>query len=384
MPTFKQFKLPDVGRGADRGARSSSGTSSPVTRHGQPDHRRDRDGEGGGRAAQPVRGDGHRAAGDRGLDGGRRDADHHGGRRPGWGARGAGDGAGAAGRRGAGDRGGAPGRPGAGDPAAGRGRAGRARADRRSGARRAHVGAGRVRAALGGGEAAATQGLRRWSGRRRRPGARLRPARSRRAGRPAGERLGAGEAAGTQARQGSRRRPGRSDRGRARRGDHPRGRGAAARSAAAVARRPSAPAPAGRARAAVWDASREQRIPIKGVRKHTAAAMVASAFTAPHVTEFVTVDVTPTMELRRRVAALPEFAEHQGEPAAVRGPGAAARGPAPPDDQLLLGRGGPGDRGQGVRQPGDRRGHPARADRPQHQGRRAALACASSRSRWAS
>jgi pyruvate dehydrogenase E2 component (dihydrolipoamide acetyltransferase) len=35
--------------------------------------------------------------------------------------------------------------------------------------------------------------------------------------------------------------------------------------------------------------------------------MVASAFTAPHVTEWVTVDVTPTMELRRRVAALPEF-----------------------------------------------------------------------------
>jgi pyruvate dehydrogenase E2 component (dihydrolipoamide acetyltransferase) len=42
---------------------------------------------------------------------------------------------------------------------------------------------------------------------------------------------------------------------------------------------------------------RETRVPIKGVRKHTAAAMVRSAFTAPHVTEFVTVDVTPTMEL---------------------------------------------------------------------------------------
>ncbi|PZS33074.1 MAG: hypothetical protein DLM59_07060, partial [Pseudonocardiales bacterium] len=38
--------------------------------------------------------------------------------------------------------------------------------------------------------------------------------------------------------------------------------------------------------------SRERRIPIKGVRKHIAAAMSASAFTAPHVTEFVTVDVT--------------------------------------------------------------------------------------------
>jgi pyruvate dehydrogenase E2 component (dihydrolipoamide acetyltransferase) len=55
-------------------------------------------------------------------------------------------------------------------------------------------------------------------------------------------------------------------------------------------------------------AHREQRIPIKGVRKHTAAAMVASAFTAPHVTEFLTVDVTRMMKLRTRLAARPEFA----------------------------------------------------------------------------
>jgi 2-oxoisovalerate dehydrogenase E2 component (dihydrolipoyl transacylase) len=55
-------------------------------------------------------------------------------------------------------------------------------------------------------------------------------------------------------------------------------------------------------------AEREQRIPIKGVRKHTAAAMVASAFTAPHVTEFLTVDVTRMMKLRARLAARPELA----------------------------------------------------------------------------
>src|SRR3954468_19617303 len=47
--------------------------------------------------------------------------------------------------------------------------------------------------------------------------------------------------------------------------------------------------------------AREERIPIKGVRKHTAAAMVASAFTAPHVTEFLTVDVTRMMKLRTRL-----------------------------------------------------------------------------------
>jgi pyruvate dehydrogenase E2 component (dihydrolipoamide acetyltransferase) len=43
------------------------------------------------------------------------------------------------------------------------------------------------------------------------------------------------------------------------------------------------------------------------VRKLTAAAMVESAFTAPHVTEFLTLDMTPTMELRQRVTAMPEF-----------------------------------------------------------------------------
>jgi 2-oxoisovalerate dehydrogenase E2 component (dihydrolipoyl transacylase) len=77
---------------------------------------------------------------------------------------------------------------------------------------------------------------------------------------------------------------------------------AAARSAAQP--EPVTPAPA----APIWDASREQRIPIKGVRKHTAAAMVASAFTAPHVTEWLTVDMTETMRLRDRVAASREFA----------------------------------------------------------------------------
>ncbi|MFI5881336.1 dihydrolipoamide acetyltransferase family protein [Streptomyces sp. NPDC051554] len=51
----------------------------------------------------------------------------------------------------------------------------------------------------------------------------------------------------------------------------------------------------------------ETRVPIRGVRKHTAAAMVASAFTAPHVTEFIAVDVTATMRLRELVAGRREF-----------------------------------------------------------------------------
>jgi 2-oxoisovalerate dehydrogenase E2 component (dihydrolipoyl transacylase) len=52
----------------------------------------------------------------------------------------------------------------------------------------------------------------------------------------------------------------------------------------------------------------EERIPVRGVRKHTAAAMVASAFTAPHVTEFLQVDVTETMAAVRRARELAEFA----------------------------------------------------------------------------
>ena len=53
----------------------------------------------------------------------------------------------------------------------------------------------------------------------------------------------------------------------------------------------------------------DRREPIRGVRKATAAAMVASAFTAPHVTEFLAVDVTATMALRDRLRASREYAE---------------------------------------------------------------------------
>lgn len=55
----------------------------------------------------------------------------------------------------------------------------------------------------------------------------------------------------------------------------------------------------------------QTRIPIKGVRKHTAHAMVHSAFTAPHVTTFHTVDVTATMELIDQLRADKSLAEHR-------------------------------------------------------------------------
>ncbi len=61
-------------------------------------------------------------------------------------------------------------------------------------------------------------------------------------------------------------------------------------------------APAGGPRT-LGGAPREVRTPIKGMRKHTAQAMVDSAFTAPHATEFLTIDVTPMMELLERLRA---------------------------------------------------------------------------------
>ncbi|MBL1066039.1 dihydrolipoamide acetyltransferase family protein [Streptomyces sp. 7-21] len=83
-------------------------------------------------------------------------------------------------------------------------------------------------------------------------------------------------------------------------------RGAAeAQAAPAPAPAPAeAPAPApGKATAAG-----ERRVPIRGVRKATAQAVTSSAFTAPHVTEFVTVDVTRTVRLVERLRKDPDLA----------------------------------------------------------------------------
>ncbi len=52
----------------------------------------------------------------------------------------------------------------------------------------------------------------------------------------------------------------------------------------------------------------EERIPVKGVRKAIATAMVQSAFTAPHVSIFVDVDATRTMEYVKRLKASTDFA----------------------------------------------------------------------------
>jgi len=75
------------------------------------------------------------------------------------------------------------------------------------------------------------------------------------------------------------------------------------------------PEPAAAAPAAPRTGTPSQtRIPIKGVRKATATAMVQSAFTAPHVSEWVTCDVTATMELVERLRRRREFADLRVSP----------------------------------------------------------------------
>lgn len=54
----------------------------------------------------------------------------------------------------------------------------------------------------------------------------------------------------------------------------------------------------------------EARIPVRGVRKQTAAAMVRSAFTAPQVTVFHTIDVTETLSLIAELRGSSERSHH--------------------------------------------------------------------------
>ena len=78
------------------------------------------------------------------------------------------------------------------------------------------------------------------------------------------------------------------------------------------------PAPAAlTAAASATPAGGETRIPVKGVRRMTAQAMVSSAFTAPHVTEWVTVDATRTMRLVERLKEHQEFQQVRVSPLLV-------------------------------------------------------------------
>ncbi|GAB3596727.1 dihydrolipoamide acetyltransferase family protein [Microbacterium tumbae] len=57
-----------------------------------------------------------------------------------------------------------------------------------------------------------------------------------------------------------------------------------------------------------------EAIPVKGVRKASASAMVQSAYSAPHVTVWRDVDATRTMELVRRLKASPDYADIKVSP----------------------------------------------------------------------
>ncbi len=56
-----------------------------------------------------------------------------------------------------------------------------------------------------------------------------------------------------------------------------------------------------------WPSEREEYIPVKGVRKAIATAMVKSKFEAPHVSVFVDVDATRTMDFVKRLKSSPDF-----------------------------------------------------------------------------
>ena len=114
---------------------------------------------------------------------------------------------------------------------------------------------------------------------------------------------------------------------------------------------------------------REQRIPIKGVRKMMAQAMVDSAFTAPHVTEWITVDATATMELVERLKKDREFKDVKVTPLLVLAKAMCLAIRRYPEINATW-----DDAAQEIvvklREPRHRRRHPARADRAERQGRR--------------
>lgn len=79
---------------------------------------------------------------------------------------------------------------------------------------------------------------------------------------------------------------------------------------------------AGELRAAVTSSfgsggAREERVPVKGIRKVVAAAMVESKFTAPHTSVFLEVDATRTMKFVKRLKQNESFADVRVSPLLV-------------------------------------------------------------------
>ena len=105
---------------------------------------------------------------------------------------------------------------------------------------------------------------------------------------------------------------------------------------------------------------------MKGVRKAIANAMVQSAFTAPHVSVFVDVDATRTMEFVKRLKASPDFAGVRVSPLLDHGEGHDLGGAPQPDGERAVDR--QRDHRPALREPRHRRGDAARAHRAERQG----------------
>ena len=114
---------------------------------------------------------------------------------------------------------------------------------------------------------------------------------------------------------------------------------------------------------------RQTRVPVKSVRKRTAEAMVTSAFTAPHVTVFHTVDVTKTMKLVERLRADREFADVRVTPLLIAAKALMLAVRRHPEINGSWDDGGAGDRLQALHQPRHRGGDAAWTRRAEHQGR---------------
>ena len=80
---------------------------------------------------------------------------------------------------------------------------------------------------------------------------------------------------------------------------------------------PSSPAPAEARDPVAVRPVRGERIPVRSVQRQMAQAMVRSMATAPHVTEWVDVDVSATMALVKRLRAEPEFADARVTPLTI-------------------------------------------------------------------
>ncbi|PVG84266.1 branched-chain alpha-keto acid dehydrogenase subunit E2 [Nocardioides gansuensis] len=91
----------------------------------------------------------------------------------------------------------------------------------------------------------------------------------------------------------------------------------AAASGGPAPRMPEQYADLGRPGVAPMMGARETREPVKGVRKMMAQAMSRSAFTSPHVTEWITVDVTATMDFVERLKQRRELRDVKVSPLLV-------------------------------------------------------------------